>query len=125
MTECNYRRWVIAAWSITAAPIAWSLISYASGSEKAPFLASATPGTQCLLDRNMMRKHHMVYLKQQRDRVVREGSRPAHGPWRIMETCGNCHASKTEFCDKCHSRAGVNLDCFGCHQYRSSGLLSR
>ena len=48
MIERNYRRWVIAAWSITAAPLALSIISYASGSEKALFLASALPGTQCL-----------------------------------------------------------------------------
>jgi hypothetical protein len=117
MTERGYRRVVITALLIMATPLALSLGAFASGSDKAPFLAAAKAGTQCVMDPMIMRHYHMTYLKQPRDRVVRDGDRSARNGQLIMETCGNCHGNRSEFCDKCHARAGVNLDCFGCHKY--------
>ncbi len=118
MTERGYRRAVTAALLVMATPLALSLATFASGSEKAPFLAAPVAGTRCIFDRTIMRTHHMTYLKQQRDRVVRDGDRTARNRVHLMDSCGNCHGNRSEFCDKCHSRAGVNLDCFGCHQSR-------
>jgi len=116
MTERGYRRAVIVILLMMATPLALSFLAYASGSYKAPFLAAAKAGTQCVLDPIKMRPYHMIYLKQLRDRIVREGDRSVRSGLPIMTTCGNCHGNRSNFCDKCHARAGVNLDCFECHR---------
>ena len=117
MTERRYRRAVIIALVIMATPLVLSLVTYATGSEKEPLLPVPTAGTQCIFERTIMRTQHMTYLKQRRDRVVRDGNRSVPAGTRVMSTCVNCHGAQSRFCDKCHSRAGVHLDCFGCHAY--------
>jgi len=67
-----------------------------------------------------MRRNHMKYLFQQRDRTMHEGIRT---PRFSLKNCVDCHASaKTGsvlgpkgFCADCHAYASVKLDCFECH----------
>ena len=117
MTERNYRRAVITSLLILGAPLALSVAAYASGTQKyaEPSAPAATSG--CILAAPAMRHEHMTYLKERRDRVVRDGHRKDPNSPNLMSTCSGCHHDKAQFCDKCHTRAAVNLDCFGCHTY--------
>jgi hypothetical protein len=115
----TYRHMLGAAMVLLVVPLSASVIGFASGSEKAPFLQPVTAGSACVLDASAMRYHHMTYLKELRDQVVRSGVRDGvvgSAP-RGMSSCHSCHADRTQFCDKCHNRAGVTPDCFGCHSY--------
>jgi hypothetical protein len=33
----------------------------------------------------------------------------------LTQTCLKCHASKADFCDRCHNYAGVAPYCWDCH----------
>lgn len=118
MKEHSYRRAVTMGLLVIATPLALSLVAYASGTQ-----LSASPATtkmpmkRCILDTPSARHQHMTYLKQRRDQVVRDGRRSGRVAQGLMSTCSGCHGEQTQFCDKCHERAGVRLDCFGCHTY--------
>jgi hypothetical protein len=78
-----------------------------------PVAAGAQSG--CPLPREQMRYRHMAHLKAVRDRVVRDGDRSAQTQG--ISSCRNCHASREEFCDRCHDSGGIRIDCFECHAY--------
>jgi hypothetical protein len=116
----GHRRAIGAGVLLMVVPLFLTVIDAARGVETKPFLTPAKAGTRCVLDATTMRYRHMTYLKDLRDRVVRAGDRsPAVGVDTngMMISCGRCHEDRTQFCDKCHSRAGVTPDCFGCHSY--------
>ncbi len=78
-------------------------------------------GAACVADPAFMRKNHMDLLKHQRDDTMHRGIR---APKFSLTGCVNCHASKKtnsviassgNFCQSCHTYAGVSLDCFECH----------
>jgi hypothetical protein len=117
MTERTYRRAVTTGLLIMLAPLALSLVTYASGAQKNALPVTLPSRARCILDTPNVRSNHMTYLKQRRDEVVRDGRRLNPYVPRAMDTCKGCHGDKAQFCDKCHTRAGVNLDCFGCHTY--------
>jgi hypothetical protein len=80
--------------------------------------------TTCVAPPQEIRRTHMELLKHRRDQTVRTGVR---GGKTALETCIDCHAGKTTgsvigspdaFCQSCHAYAGVQLDCFECHQAR-------
>lgn len=104
---------------IITIPLLHSVVGFARNRESAPFLAPAKRGTTCILDSRIMGQTHMTYLKQLRDDVVRNNKRMQQFSKnsQFFRTCSGCHADKIQFCDRCHERAGVNLDCFGCHNY--------
>lgn len=85
----------------------------------------ANPDSKCVASPEEMRRNHMVMLKHQRDRTMREGIR---GEAASLNECVNCHASKKtgsvhqegEFCQSCHAYAAVKLDCFQCHQPKAN-----
>jgi hypothetical protein len=85
-----------------------------------PVIRIENPG-QCIAPAEEMRKNHMVMLKHQRDRTLRQGIR---GEPASLNECIDCHASKTTgsvtgqdgFCQQCHSYMAVKLDCWDCHQ---------
>ncbi len=78
----------------------------------------------CVEDADYMRSYHMDLLDQWRDTAIRDGKRifiserwgDAH-PIEISlsNTCIGCHDSKEDFCDKCHTYAGVDPYCWSCH----------
>ena len=66
-----------------------------------------------------MRAEHMKILDTWRDEVVRGGESVTvfdgdEYEMSIQNGCLGCHA-KQEFCDKCHSYAGVKPYCWDCH----------
>ncbi|MBI5665358.1 MAG: sulfate reduction electron transfer complex DsrMKJOP subunit DsrJ [Nitrospirae bacterium] len=74
-----------------------------------------------------MRSEHMKILDQWRDEVVRGGERFITFDGDQYEKslqigCLGCHA-KQEFCDKCHSYAGVKPYCWDCHFAEGEGQL--
>lgn len=75
-------------------------------------------GDSCVRDTDFMRRNHMDLLKHERAEVVREGVR---GGDFSLEKCQECHVSREESCDRCHSYAAVRPDCWGCHDYPREG----
>jgi hypothetical protein len=98
-------------------PLVWTLVGTAQGGDAEPSLADVPMPSRCLEDRATMRFSHMTLLREQRDRVVRDGRRAELAPALsgALAECLGCHADRTAFCDRCHQRAGVRLDCFECH----------
>jgi hypothetical protein len=63
----------------------------------------------------------MDLLMTWRDDVVRRNVRTWTAPngkaytASLSGTCLRCHANKAEFCDRCHTYAGVTPYCWDCH----------
>ncbi len=78
---------------------------------------------QCVEARPYMKTKHMQLLDLWRDSVVRTGKRSFVGmsgktyDMSLQNTCmsADCHAKKTEFCDRCHNYTGVVPYCWDCH----------
>ena len=107
------RRWVLALLTTTALA--------ALAAPPLPAVPKAQPGTQCVEDPADMRRHHMAYLKHQRDATVFGGIR---GAKHSLKDCVACHATTAsgsvsaqqgDFCQACHQYAAVKIDCFECH----------
>jgi hypothetical protein len=75
----------------------------------------------CVMPVEYMRASHMELLLTWRDDVVRRNVRTWAAPdgksytISLSGTCLRCHAKKTEFCDRCHTYAGVTPYCWDCH----------
>ena len=76
---------------------------------------------ECVAPTDYMRANHMDLLNQWRDTVVRGGARiyitssGKHYEMSLTHTCMSCHSNKSEFCDECHTYAGVEPYCWDCH----------
>ena len=87
----------------------------------APKLEVGTQEKACVEPTPYMKSSHMQLLSDWRDQVVREGNRVYVSSTgkkfdiSLQNTCTNCHAKKTEFCDRCHNYAGVSPYCWDCH----------
>ncbi len=68
-----------------------------------------------------MVENHMQVLDLWRDSVVRNANRTAVGQdgkmyeMSLSNTCMECHSNKAQFCDQCHTYAGVDPFCWECH----------
>jgi len=78
---------------------------------------------QCVAPTAYMRDSHMQLLIDWREDVVRNNRRQFTA-WNgkvydmsLTKTClAQCHTNKVEFCDRCHSYAGVSGPyCWDCH----------
>jgi len=80
---------------------------------------------KCVLPKAEMRTGHMQMLNDWRNEVVRNGNR-LYVAWdgkqyemSLQNECMKCHSNKTQFCDQCHTYAGLPLDttpyCWTCH----------
>jgi hypothetical protein len=75
----------------------------------------------CVAPREVMRTSHMTLLATWRDDVVRRDARTwvAYDGHRyeksLTRTCLRCHSNTTDFCDRCHTYAGVAPSCKPCH----------
>lgn len=117
------RRWVLAL--LTTAALA------AVAAPPLPAVPKAKPGTQCVEDPADMRRHHMEYLKHQRDATVHGGIR---GAKHSLKDCVACHATTSsgsvsaqagDFCQACHQYAAVKIDCFECHTGKPGTAVAR
>ncbi|MBF0124523.1 MAG: hypothetical protein HQL60_04220 [Magnetococcales bacterium] len=68
----------------------------------------------CVRDPAWMRRNHPEFLRQKRDLTVREGVRVRN---ESLARCATCHQDRAQFCDRCHQYAGVDPNCFTCHNY--------
>ncbi|MBF0160140.1 MAG: hypothetical protein HQL58_11525 [Magnetococcales bacterium] len=98
---------VMAILLLTDSPPVWAM------GAAVPQLEPAA-GKPCVRDPAWMRRNHPDFLKQMRDRTVREGVRIRS---ESLAQCASCHQSRAQFCDRCHQYAGVEPDCFTCHNY--------
>jgi hypothetical protein len=75
----------------------------------------------CVMPVEYMRASHMELLLTWRDDVVRRQNRTFVSPdgkayaKSLTGTCLRCHSNKAEFCDRCHTYAGVTPYCWDCH----------
>jgi hypothetical protein len=78
-------------------------------------------GKECVESNAYMRANHMQMVDEWRNEVVREAERDylnTNGKKfrkSLTLTCLDCHDEKKEFCDKCHTYAGVKPYCWECH----------
>jgi hypothetical protein len=85
----------------------------------------------CVMPVEYMRTSHMTLLMSWRDQVVRQNIRTwTAGDGKVYTmsltgTCLRCHANKAEFCDRCHTYAGVAPYCWDCHVDPASIRRSR
>ena len=82
---------------------------------------------ECVEPASWMRANHMQLLDDWRNSVVRAGERDytsehfeaGHDNKTFKKsltlTCLDCHDKKENFCDKCHTYAGVKPYCWSCH----------
>ncbi|MEM5786301.1 MAG: sulfate reduction electron transfer complex DsrMKJOP subunit DsrJ [Syntrophobacteraceae bacterium] len=80
---------------------------------------------QCILPKEEMRTAHMQLLNDWRTEVVRNGKRMYVAPdgktyeMSLQNECIRCHSNKSQFCDSCHTYAGLKADstpyCWTCH----------
>lgn len=100
-------------------PVWYGLASGATAKGPAPELPVRE--TQCVAPVDYMRSSHMDLLVTWRDEVVRGTTREVVGfdgrtyAMSLTQTCMKCHASKADFCDRCHTYAGVAPTCWECH----------
>lgn len=92
-----------------------------------PDIPEPLRGDSCVEETDDMRRNHMDYLKGHRDEVMHEGIRTEKYS---LKECLSCHvppedearqAGRSEdehFCQNCHEFAGVEPDCFQCHNTR-------
>jgi [DsrC]-trisulfide reductase subunit J len=93
-------------------------------------VVSVEKGDKCVRDTEWMRRNHMSLLKHQRDDTTHQGIRGTDG---ALRGCIDCHASKKtgsvtgsdeNFCQGCHRYAAASLDCWECHNPKSSAAMA-
>jgi predicted CXXCH cytochrome family protein len=96
-------------------------------SQTLPRLAAPIQGEQCVESTPEMRRNHMNYLLDHRDKTMYFGIRT---PKYSLKECLTCHvpadrnqanaqiADGEHFCISCHVYAAVKIDCFECHSTR-------
>jgi len=80
---------------------------------------------QCVLPKEQMRTEHMQMLNDWRTQAVRNGKRiyvafdGKQYEMSLQNECMKCHSNKSQFCDTCHTYAGLKTDstpyCWTCH----------
>ena len=116
--------------------IGFSLTRIAAGTESSSLGNVVTPqpvmptnAEQCVEPTEVMRREHMNYLFDQRDKTVVSGIRTKKYS---LIGCIDCHAQPAAdgkivraedseyFCTACHQYAAVKIDCFECHSDKPS-----
>ena len=80
---------------------------------------------QCIMPKAEMRTGHMQLLNDWRTEVVRNNQRVyvaedgKQYTMSLQNECMRCHSNKSQFCDQCHTYAGLKLNsvpyCWTCH----------
>jgi hypothetical protein len=95
----------------------------AGGAPAKPEVKLPVKEKECVESGAYMKTKHMQLLDLWRDSVVRVAQRSYTAPngrkfdMSLQNTCmtADCHAKKTEFCDRCHNYTGVVPYCWDCH----------
>jgi len=114
---------------ISPALLAGETESSSLGNVVIPQPAAPAHAQQCVEPTEIMRREHMNFLLDQRDKTVLEGIRSKKYSF---TGCIDCHAQPTDdgkivrfddpeyFCTTCHQYTAVNIDCFECHSDQPS-----
>jgi hypothetical protein len=120
LTAKNRGTWATAFAIVILLPVILSLLKPLWAAEPEVFLeAPDSRWESCVKDPEYMRYHHMDLLKEVRSDVIRKGLKGGI----TLKGCGVCHTNREAFCDRCHEKASVSLDCFGCHFYLTPSEL--
>lgn len=99
------------------------------GSAPRPELEMPVGHTECIEAKEYMNAYHMDLLDAWRDAVVRNGEKihtsETYGTtyeMSLTRTCMDCHTSRENFCDRCHTYADVDPYCWDCHLSSKGGL---
>jgi hypothetical protein len=118
------RRSVVQAGFLPALLLLCGIAVAEEGGALLPLIPLPAEGDECVEPTEVMRRDHMRFLMHQRDETVHRGVR---GSKHSLVGCVECHAQRDaggaaiavdaegQFCQSCHSFAGVRIDCFGCH----------
>jgi hypothetical protein len=104
---------------LLASPLWFSVAT--GGMNKVPEPRLPTSENHCVESAQWMRDNHMHLLEEWRQMAVRDGihtyvaSDGKEYEISLTDTCLSCHSNKAEFCDQCHSYAGVSPNCWDCH----------
>jgi uncharacterized protein (DUF3084 family) len=102
----------------------WYNLGSASPAPEVVLSEKAKAAKECVRSKEFMKANHMQILDLWRDTVVRTGERTYESPngkqYNMSlssgeNSCMGCHASKAEFCDRCHNYASVTPYCWECH----------
>jgi hypothetical protein len=114
LTEKNRGTWATVFVFLIFLPVVLSILRPLWASEPEVFLEEPDPRWEnCIRDAEYMRYRHMDLLKEARSDVIRSGLKGGI----TLAGCGDCHHNRDLFCDRCHEKASVSLDCWGCHFY--------
>jgi hypothetical protein len=109
---------------------AWHNLS-ARVTPKGPDIRLPAREKQCVAPLEFMRTSHMNLLDDWREGVVRDGASDftaadgKHYKMSLTPTClEQCHGSKADFCDRCHTYAAVSPPCWNCHLDSKPALRS-
>ena len=113
---------IIVFLALVLGPIAYNIFSGEAG-EVPVLVVSEDAGPNCIEDKVWMKENHMQLLMDWRETVVREGNRMYKSTafpdmeinMSLTSECLNCHANKSEFCDRCHNYLKVKPYCWDCH----------
>lgn len=120
LTEKNRGTWATVFAALILLPVLLSALRPLWAAEPEVFLEDPDPRWEnCVRDPEYMRFHHMDLLKETRSDVIRAGLKGGI----TLAGCGDCHHNRDQFCDRCHEKASVSLDCFGCHYYLTASEL--
>jgi hypothetical protein len=95
---------------------------YAGVTAKGPNPVLPTIEKQCVAPVEYMKSSHGNLLMTWREDVVR-GNKHSFAAFNgksytmnLTSTClAQCHAKKSDFCDRCHNYAAVSVPCWDCH----------
>ena len=114
LTEKNRGTWASVFAVLILFPVVLSILKPLWAAEPEVFLeAPDARWENCVRDAEYMRFRHMDLLKDTRSDVIRSGLKGGI----TLVGCGDCHHNRDLFCDRCHEKASVSLDCWGCHYY--------
>lgn len=120
LTEKNRGAWATAFAIVILLPVVLSILRPLWAAEPEVFLEPVDARWEsCIRDTEYMRFRHMDLLKDIRADVIRDGFKGGI----TLAGCGDCHQNREAFCDRCHEKASVALDCFGCHFYLTDAEL--
>jgi len=126
----NTYSWVVGLMMIGALLSVPTIVSAHGSSEESSAHRVPIPvhpegrGDRCVKDEEFMRRNHMNLILHKRNLTMREGIRTTE---HSLKECIKCHADQKpdgsyipvnapdQFCQSCHSYAGIQPDCFECH----------
>lgn len=99
----------------------WYTMGKSAPAPEVELTDKAKQAKQCVEPTPFMTGNHMQVLIDWREAAVRENDRiyiasdGKHYTASLQNTCMDCHANKSKFCDRCHNYMGVDPYCWDCH----------